>query len=54
MSNLKVVALIIFGVIVVGGGIMLAIYLANGGEGDSTDIPTNPSDVVVLRGPSEP
>jgi hypothetical protein len=48
MSNLKVVGLIIFGIIVVGGGIMLAIYLVNGGEGDSTNIPTNPSDVLVF------
>ena len=49
MSNLKVVALTIFGILVVGGGVMLAIYLLNGGEGDSTNIPTNPADVVLVR-----
>ena len=49
MSNLKVVALTIFGILVVGGGIMLAMYLLNGGEGDSTNIPTNPAEVVLVR-----
>jgi len=34
--------IILLAFIVVGGGIMLAIYLLGGGEGESTDIPTNP------------
>lgn len=42
MNNARTLFVVILGFIVVGGGILLAIYLLQGGEGESTDIPTNP------------
>ena len=42
MNNAKTLFFIILGTVVVVGGIMLAIYIIQGGEGESTDIPTNP------------
>jgi hypothetical protein len=49
MQTMTKVAIAVIGLLVVGGGIMLAIYLLNGGEGESTNIPGNPSEVVTLR-----
>jgi hypothetical protein len=48
MSTIQKVALAVLGFLVVGGGIMLLIYLLNGGEGDSTDIPGSPEVVRSL------
>ncbi|MGZ5405173.1 MAG: hypothetical protein ACXWDL_11040 [Nocardioides sp.] len=42
MNNARTLFFVILGFILVGGGIMVAIYLLRGGEGESTDIPTNP------------
>ncbi|WP_432479663.1 hypothetical protein [Nocardioides sp. GXQ0305] len=49
MATVQKVALVLLGFFVVGGGIMLAIYLLNGGEGDSTNIPGSP-EVVRISG----
>ena len=48
MKDYHKVGFVLLTVLLVGGGIFLAIYLTQGGEGDSTDIPGNPSEVVRL------
>lgn len=47
MSDMTKLAAIILGGLIVVGGIFLVIYLTQGGEGDSTDIPGNPSEIVM-------
>ncbi len=42
MDKTKPLIIILLAFIVIGGGIMLAIYLLGGGEGESNNIPTNP------------
>ena len=46
MPKTRPLIIILLAFIVVGGGIMLAIYLLGGGEGESNDIPTNPDAAV--------
>jgi len=42
VNNARMLFFVVLGFILVGGSIMVAIYLLRGGEGQSTDIPTNP------------
>ncbi len=46
MNRPRTVAVILLGFLLVVGGAMLAIYLTQGGNGDSEDIPGNPNEVV--------
>ena len=48
MPDYAKVGLVLITVLLVAGGIFLYIYLTQGGEGDSTNIPGNPSEVVRL------
>lgn len=48
MKDYQKVGFAILALLLVGGSIFLVIYLTQGGEGDSTNIPGNPSEVVRL------
>jgi hypothetical protein len=48
MPDYAKVGLVLITVLLVAGGIFLYIYLTQGGEGDSTNIPGNPSEIVRL------
>jgi len=48
MQTMTKVAVVVLGLLVVVGSIMVVIYLTRGGEGEVTNIPGNPGEVVSL------
>lgn len=47
MEDYKKVALAVLGLLIVGGGIFLAIYVVQGGNGESENIPGSPEVVLT-------
>lgn len=52
VNNARMLFFVVIGAVVVGCSIMLVIYITQGGEGESTNIPTNPD--AAARASADP